>query len=67
MRVLASFVTGRRTKWVVIVLWILAFAVMSYRVEPIHSGPPRTRETAKGCASRNATAISPFNNTFVAT
>jgi len=29
LRALVSFVTGRRTKWVVIAFWIVAFAVMS--------------------------------------
>ena len=28
MGALASFVAGRRTKWVVLALWIVAFAVM---------------------------------------
>ena len=28
MRALASFVSGRRGKWVVLVLWIVAFAAM---------------------------------------
>src|SRR5215207_10137044 len=28
MSTLASFVTGRRTKWVVVLLWIVALAIM---------------------------------------
>ena len=29
MSALASFVSGRRTKWVVLVLWLVAVAIMS--------------------------------------
>ena len=29
MRALASFVTGRRTKWVILVVWVIAFAALA--------------------------------------